>query len=289
MKTSMFQKTDDGRQMTEAWSRRSGVCNPGAVIGGSKTGNISHNSLMFTLIELLVVIAIIAILAAMLLPVLGKAKEMAKTISCLSNMKQIGYGTLSYLGDNNETYHSAGLAYTSNPDTWWPGLYLQYLGLDKATTWGQKYSPNGVYACPTQKAWDLTTNTPRYTSYGYNAYLFGYNTYAPVSYGVVKPTPQPAIKVNMIRSPSDQLTHIDTWEPVNGLYGSSHLHSYTAMCMRHNKSANVLYADGHVNTESYRFLLYMEMDGYPINAHCENKPYIRRTPYGDMTFNFSPY
>ena len=288
MKTSMFQKTDDGRQMTEAWSRRSGVCNPGAVIGGSKTGNISHNSLMFTLIELLVVIAIIAILAAMLLPVLGKAKEMAKTISCLSNMKQIGYGTLSYLGDNNETYHSAGLAYTSNPDTWWPGLYLQYLGLDKATTWEQKYSPNGVYACPTQKAWDLT-NTPRYTSYGYNAYLFGYNTYAPVLYGAVKPTPQPAIKFNMIRSPSDQLTHIDTWEPVNGLYGSSHLHSYRAMCMRHNKSANVLYADGHVNTESYRFLLYMEMDGYPINAHCENKPYISRTPYGDMPFNFSPY
>jgi prepilin-type N-terminal cleavage/methylation domain-containing protein len=99
----------------------------------------------FTLIELLVVIAIIAILIALVLPSLAGARENARAVVCLSNLRNIGIICRSYADDHKGLSPALGQPYTDIPN--W-ALVVQNAARNDATTGNEAFTPRGVLVCP---------------------------------------------------------------------------------------------------------------------------------------------
>jgi prepilin-type N-terminal cleavage/methylation domain-containing protein/prepilin-type processing-associated H-X9-DG protein len=249
----------------------------------------------FTLIELLVVIAIIAILAAMLLPVLARAKGKAAQISCLNNNRQMSLGMLMYVEDNRGVFPACGSrnVYGFHVEDWiyWRDTAPYTLDKSPITTGLGKFNTN-MFRCPLDKdnSGRIAEGAPYYNfSYTVVSYALSGNVCLGVTSIIEQSGAARLFKLTSIKGPTHKImfaeekaTHKpnDAWEipdtgsvindgrfavdgaptggPANGWSGDD-------LTIRHNKRGNVVFVDGHCEAVPPRFWQASDGKGHWLN------------------------
>jgi prepilin-type N-terminal cleavage/methylation domain-containing protein/prepilin-type processing-associated H-X9-DG protein len=241
----------------------------------------------FTLLELLVVIAIIALLLAITVPTLARAKEQGRGVSCLSNLRQL------YL---------AAMVYTENHNGSFPVAYYSR-ETDSATTsycWDFTMGPNGeilpgilwqgeatvekIQQCPSYQGYSSTASDP-YTGYNYNTSYIGH--------GQIEMPPEPD-RWNQMRRPA-YCTMFGDGEYVNGDTSSANKYMRSPLVsdsdwnfsgrqagtqgFRHNQRTNVVFCDGAVNTRKDWYL-----EGLPSRTKANIEKYNQNNPKSPVGF-----
>jgi prepilin-type N-terminal cleavage/methylation domain-containing protein/prepilin-type processing-associated H-X9-DG protein len=276
--------------------------------------SIQNNKRGFTLVELLVVIAIIAILAAMLLPALNKAKDKTKSLNCLSNLKQLELCVHLYTYDNNDCLVpnnsvSTLSSLSSSADLTTKGVSWCLDGINGLSAVTESTPSNivngllfhyntsvAIYHCPADQS---TQETPagdplpalRWRSYNMSQSINGYPEFVPsgapdwfLTFWAAIPTWK---KFTLIRHPipSELFVFIDESENTifDSQFGnpgnpplpySSPDQWWDMPANRHSRGANLSFADGHV--EHWKWRTPMNYRSFPQGITADEMPDYRR-------------